>query len=109
MMTKAESVKWLESLKQEIGKTKNCSLWHYAEAIDMVIEVMSEPKTGAKIVPKEESDMYIIGYRDGHDDATKTARWIKDDDYVCDYCGYHMIVGGGAYNYCPNCGARMRI
>lgn len=80
-MTKAEAVKWLESLKQEIGKTENCSLWHYAEAIDMVIEAMSEPKTG---------------------------KWIQDDDYICDQCGYHMIVGGGAYNYCPNCGANMR-
>lgn len=67
----------------------------------------AEPKTGAKIVPKEESDMYIAGYRDGHDDATKTGKWMQDDDYICDQCGYHMIVGGGAYNFCPNCGARM--
>ena len=76
---------------------------------DILALPSAEPKTWAKIVPKEESDMYITGYRDGHDDATKTARWIKDDDYVCDYCGYHMIVGGGVYNYCPNCGAKMRI
>lgn len=34
--------------------------------------------------------------------------WIQDDDYICDQCGYHMIVGGGAYNYCPNCGTNMR-
>ena len=38
----------------------------------------------------------------------KTGEWIQDDDYICDQCGYHMIVGGGAYNYCPNCGADMR-
>lgn len=68
---------------------------------------LEEPKTGVEIVPKEESDMYIAGYRDGHDNATKTARWIKGDDYVCDYCGYHMAVGGGVYNYCPSCGKRM--
>ena len=37
----------------------------------------------------------------------RTGEWIKNDDYVCDQCGYHMIVGGGAYNYCPNCGAKM--
>ena len=38
---------------------------------------------------------------------SKTGEWIRNDDYICDQCGYHMIVGGGAYNYCPNCGARM--
>ena len=34
-------------------------------------------------------------------------RWEQDDEFVCSVCGYKMIVGGGAYNYCPNCGARM--
>ena len=38
---------------------------------------------------------------------SKTGKWIRNDDYICDQCGYHMIVGGGAYNYCPNCGTRM--
>lgn len=37
----------------------------------------------------------------------KTGEWIQDDDYICDQCGYHMIAGGGAYNFCPNCGAKM--
>ena len=37
----------------------------------------------------------------------KTWEWIRNDDYICDQCGYHMIVGGGAYNFCPNCGAKM--
>lgn len=38
----------------------------------------------------------------------ESGEWIKNDDYVCDQCGYHMIVGGGAYNFCPNCGTDMR-
>ena len=40
-MTKEELVKWLESLKKEIGKEENSTLWHYAEAIDMAIKALS--------------------------------------------------------------------
>ena len=40
-MTKAKIIKWLESLKKEIGKAENRTLWHYAESIDMAIEVLS--------------------------------------------------------------------
>ena len=34
-------------------------------------------------------------------------RWEKNDDYTCSLCGYRMVIGDGAYNYCPNCGAKM--
>lgn len=34
--------------------------------------------------------------------------WIKNDDFTCSECGYRMIVGDGAYNFCPNCGADNR-
>ena len=33
--------------------------------------------------------------------------WEWEDDLICSECGCGMVVGGGAYNYCPNCGARM--
>lgn len=39
-MTREETVKWLESLKAEIGKSEHRTLWHYAEAIDMAIEAL---------------------------------------------------------------------
>ena len=35
-------------------------------------------------------------------------KWIKGDMFECDLCHHKMIVGDGAYNYCPNCGADMR-
>ena len=34
-------------------------------------------------------------------------KWIKGDVYTCNKCGYKMIVGGGSYNFCPNCGKPM--
>ena len=40
-MTREEVVKWLESLKREVGKAENCSLWHYAESIDVAIKTLS--------------------------------------------------------------------
>lgn len=33
--------------------------------------------------------------------------WEKNDDYTCSLCGYRMVIGDGAYNYCPHCGAKM--
>ena len=41
-MTRKEVVKWLESLKREIGKEENHTLWHYAEAIDMAIKALDQ-------------------------------------------------------------------
>jgi hypothetical protein len=41
-MTKEETVKWLKSLKSEIGKSEHRSLWHYAKSIDIAIEVLSD-------------------------------------------------------------------
>ena len=39
-MTREEIIKWLESLKAEIGKAEHRTLWHYAEAIDMYEKVV---------------------------------------------------------------------
>lgn len=51
-MTREECIKWLKSLKTEIGKAEHGALWHYAESIDTVIETLSanaETKCVAKI------------------------------------------------------------
>ena len=42
-MTREETIKWLESLKAEIGKSEHRTLWHYAEAIDMAVEALEIP------------------------------------------------------------------
>lgn len=43
-MTRKECIKWLKSLKTEIGKPEHQELWHYAEAIDKVMESLSADK-----------------------------------------------------------------
>lgn len=42
MLTNKESIKWLQSLKSEIGKQSNQNLWHYEEALDMIIKALQE-------------------------------------------------------------------
>lgn len=37
----------------------------------------------------------------------RKGKWIRNDDYVCDQCVYHMIAGN-ADNFCPQCGSDMR-
>ena len=39
-----EAIKWLKSLKAEIGKPEHRALWHYAEAIDMAIDALNQTK-----------------------------------------------------------------
>ena len=50
-----------------------------SEAIDMAIEALDRQK----------------------------GKWIEGDMLECNQCHHRMIVGGGAYNFCPNCGAKM--
>ena len=56
----------------------------------------------------DEAFIEAFGTRPPVTPTERTGEWIKNDDFTCSACGYHMIVGGGAYNYCPNCGADMR-
>lgn len=95
-MTREEVVKWLESLKKEIGKAENCTLWHYAESIDIAIEELGDRPTGEW--------------------------WIREYEYfTCSECGddywngcdcteeaKERLRSGDCPNYCPNCGARMK-
>lgn len=81
-MTKEEVIKWLESLKREIGKAENRTLWHYAESIDMVIEAMSEPKAGEWIPvsekPKDEKRTYLVQLDSG---GMCSCRWTNANPF----------------------------
>lgn len=41
-MTREEIKMWLDSLKKDIGQPQHQALWHYAEAIDMAIEALTD-------------------------------------------------------------------
>lgn len=86
-MKREEAIEWLDDIK---NITEN---WSQEVAIDMAIEALSEPKTGKWLAE--------IGY-DG-----------EVIYYECQHCGGAFTLIDGTpeennYNYCPNCGAKMR-
>ena len=77
-MTREETVKWLESLKHDIGKAQHSDLWHYEQAIDVAIEALKEqewrscsddpPETGADILISSDCGE-IVGYYEKRTDT----------------------------------------
>lgn len=65
------------------------------------------------VIIKELNEMlekaYMSGFEDGKKGIEKTANWESggyDNLYpVCNYCDF---VASRRYNYCPNCGAKMK-
>jgi hypothetical protein len=56
------------------------------------------------------STAYKSGYEKGKADRPQgewinTAPSYRSDNIICDQCGYNSIA---RYDYCPNCGARMK-
>ena len=43
-MTCKESIKWLESLKKELGQSQYQGLWHYEQALDEIIELLQSDR-----------------------------------------------------------------
>lgn len=128
-MTREETIKWLESLKAEIGKSEHRILWHYAEAIDMAIEALSEDISEDGTLNVNVSDaskvkrVMVWGEESGglyYPDRPK-GEWVKDECkdgeqwYRCSNCGerYVLIETRGqsldvAFPFCPQCTADMR-
>ena len=93
-MTKQEAINILRDIRQDINyiygrtcylqektTTESESYKMDIEALDMAIEALDRQK----------------------------GKWIEGDMLECNQCHHRMIVGGGAYNYCPNCGAKMKV
>jgi hypothetical protein len=85
-MTREETVKWLESLKSEIGKLEHRSLWHYAEAIDMAIEALkAEPIRCGECKHQDECEEVVLFD-------------VNDDEVIghrLHWCSYGERKGGG--------------
>lgn len=70
------------------------------EAFNMAIKALSEPKTGEWIEAEVIPEVYDI-------EGVKT--W--GSKMQCDQCGFIFTAVEGhirQYNYCPNCGAKMK-
>ena len=93
-MAMEETIKWLESLKAEIGKSEHRALWHYAEAIDMAIEALQADRPTGSWISRIDNDIWML---------------------ECSVCGcrvqeerYRLAVGAKAAR-CPYCGADLRL
>ena len=126
-MTREEAIRWLESLKREIGKAENRTLWHYAESIDMAMEAL-KGADGDLISRQDAIDAickewcYVTygncphsddGFAcDGCDDVKaiqalpsaepKTGEWVRKDDglffwYECSECGNKPMANRFSY------------
>ena len=93
-MTREETIKWLESLKAEIGKSEHRPLWHYAEASDIAIEALKDRPKGEWIHSPNGIDRDFV--------------W-----WVCSECGHKIFSETEKdrrefHAYCGKCGADMR-
>lgn len=62
-MTNEDAVKWLSNLKDDIGRDRNGTLWHYGQAIDEIIELLKQ-KQEQKEKWIRDIDLYIADAED---------------------------------------------
>lgn len=89
-MTHGEAVNWIINLSADIGKAEHRDLWHYAQALCEIREMLEgEPER-------------------------KIGKWVCYDEFIdCSACRqekwsrtpYESLVK--RFRYCPNCGAKM--
>lgn len=89
-MTREENIKWLESLKAEIGKSEHRSLWHYAEALDMAIEALKE-------LPKRRKEAKRWKRKALQQERVNTLNQIPE---ACKNCSNHPSNGGSGICFC---------
>lgn len=116
-MTREEVIKILQELTY-----KHANLT-YIKALDMAIEMLSAETVSREVYEKRiQADEQIIdSYRRKFSKAVLAkvvqGKWIHDgqnfkgglDWCHCSECGYKTSANGlSMYNFCPNCGARMK-
>ena len=81
-MNREEAVKWLSNLKNDLGQMQYQPLWHYAEAIDGIIEALQTP-------PISQRSMYQAGYRQAQEDRPRGEWTLLAEERPVD--GYEII------------------
>lgn len=95
-MTREQTIMWLDSLKKDIGQSQHQELWHYAEALDVAIELLStKAKTKCVAQIKVDTEEVVSRIKEEYD---ITDGWIpcservpKENEYVDNVCKYYLI------------------
>ena len=83
-MTNQDAIRWLDNLKNDIGNPHYERLWHYAQAIDEIMELLEEQEAKTVIaIEKRFNDCDLTGY--------------------CPFCS-RPLIKDWAENYCGYCG-----
>ena len=95
-MRNEDAIKWLENLKQDIGQLRHEDLWHYAQAIDEITELLKEQEAKPMIENEHgwncpSCGMKLIG---------KTA-----SGYPCDLID---LPEDDQIHFCPKCGQAVK-
>lgn len=97
-MTRGEAVNWLINITADISKSEHRDLWHYEQALSEIREMLeSEPE---RKKGKWMTMLYHIS-----DDGEELYQ------HVCSECKKTVMLSNlkrGRFNYCPNCGAKMK-
>ena len=96
-MTRAEAIKWITSLRENLGNTEYRGLWHYEEPLTDIIEFLqTEQKTTKWIIEIEEEHTEKYDARIPH--------------WFCSCCRTEYDpYSATRVNYCSNYGAKMEI
>ena len=100
-MTNEDAVKWLENLKQDIGKPQYSELWHYEQALSEIEELLKEQQPRVlKLTEFKESMPVWFEEKDGDIYCVLIANYYGFDvrvlnnnkkyrryfiDWLCDY------------------------
>lgn len=84
-------VKWLQSLRSEIGRWRNKHLWGYEEALDMAIEALSQSEWIPVSDKLPEKDMVVLicwsgGYVTTGCRSSEPEQWLCELDEDNDWC-----------------------
>lgn len=94
-MTREETIRWLNSLKKDIGQPQYQALWHYTEVIDMVIEVLSFESESCDTCKYYETshEEYPCSDCTFGNSYYVSAEVVQDEE--CDHCVYKWGMKGG--------------
>ena len=88
-MTKEETIRWLDSLKKDIGQSQHQELWHYAEALDVAIELLStEAKTKCVAQIKVDTEEVVSRIKEEYD---ITDGWIPASERLPSEDGCYLV------------------